>query len=127
MTEINQIYKCNVCGNMVEVVHSGAGELICCGQPMEQQNENSTDASREKHVPVVKIKGDEIRVKIGSEPHPMLVEHYIEWIEILTENGRVFRKYLSPGDAPEAVFCIKEKVAKTREWCNVHGLWANMG
>jgi superoxide reductase len=123
MDQLNQVFKCAVCGHIVEIIHAGAGELVCCDQPMQAQLENSTDASTEKHVPVVEVGGSELKVKIGSVPHPMISEHYIEWIEILTDSGRVCRKYLNPGGKPEAVFCINEKVIKVREWCNVHGLW----
>ena len=123
MTKINEIYKCKICGNMVEVVHAGAGELVCCGQPMEKQSAGTTDGATEKHVPVIeKIEGG-YKVKVGSVPHPMLEAHWIEWIELVTSCGRVQRKYLKPGEAPEAVFkCDAEKVT-AREYCNLHGLW----
>jgi len=124
MTEKNQIYKCPVCGNVVEVVHAGAGELVCCGQPMELQKENTVDAAREKHVPVVEKTATGVKVKIGSEPHPMEAEHFIEWIEIIV-GEEVKRKYLRPGEAPEAEFCVADSVVeiKARAYCNLHGLW----
>ena len=122
MTEINQIYKCEVCGNIVELVHTGKGQLVCCGKPMLLMNPNTQDASMEKHVPVVESTPDGVRVKIGSAPHPMVEEHYIEWIEILAD-GKVYRKYLKPGDSPEAEFCIKAENIVARELCNIHGLW----
>lgn len=124
MTKVNEIYKCSVCGNMVEVVHAGGGELVCCGQPMKLQNAGTTDGATEKHVPVIeKIEGG-YRVKVGSVAHPMLEAHYIEWIELVcTECGKVMRKYLKPGDAPEAVFETKAEKVIAREYCNLHGLW----
>ncbi len=123
MTQINEIYKCKICGNMVEVVHTGKGELVCCGQPMEKQVAGTTDGATEKHVPVIeKIEGG-YKVKVGSVAHPMLEAHWIEWIELMTACGRVQRKYLKPGEAPEASFkCDAEKVT-AREYCNLHGLW----
>lgn len=126
MTELNQIYKCNVCGNMVEVIHNGAGELVCCGQPMELKIENppagGEEEGKEKHVPVVEKTSDGAIVKIGSIPHPMENEHYIEWIEMITEQG-IHRKKLKPGDAPEAEFFLEAEPIKIRAYCNVHGLW----
>ena len=124
MTKVNEIYKCSVCGNMVEVVHAGGGELVCCGQPMKLQNAGTTDGATEKHVPVIeKIEGG-YRVKVGSVAHPMLEAHYIEWIELVcTECGKIMRKHLKPGDAPEAVFETKAEKVIAREYCNLHGLW----
>lgn len=119
----NQIYKCAICGNVVEVVHAGGGMLVCCGQDMNEQKENIIDASLEKHVPVVEKTDDGVLVKVGSVAHPMEEAHYIEWIEILTESGKVFRQDLKPGMAPEAVFCIAESVIIARAYCNLHGLW----
>lgn len=122
MTKKLGIYKCGVCGNMVEVVHQGGGELVCCGEPMQLLSENTTDASREKHVPVVERNGANITVKVGSVAHPMEEKHYIEWIEVITSAGTQ-RCFLAPGDAPEAVFCAGEGDMTVREYCNVHGLW----
>ncbi|HII71383.1 TPA: desulfoferrodoxin [Candidatus Woesearchaeota archaeon] len=122
MTELNQIYKCNVCGNMVEMVHAGAGQLVCCGQNMELLKENTTDAAQEKHVPVVEKIDGRVRVKVGSVPHPMEDKHHIEWIEVLAD-GRSYRKFLSPGDVPEAEFEITAQNIAAREFCNLHGLW----
>ncbi len=123
MTQRNEIYKCKICGNMVEVIHGAKGELVCCGQPMEKQVAGTTDAATEKHVPVIeKVEGG-YKVTVGSVAHPMLDAHYIEWIELVTSCGRVQRKYLKPGDAPQATFkCDAEKVT-AREYCNLHGLW----
>ena len=124
MTKLLQIYKCEVCGNMVEMVHASQGELVCCNQPMILLDENSTDAAQEKHVPVIEEKGDGILAKVGSVAHPMEDKHYIEWIEVVEEgNEKSIRKFLKPGDAPEALFCKPSKKYKVREYCNVHGLW----
>ena len=122
MTEVNQIYKCNICGNIVEIVHTGAGELVCCGQPMKLQQENTVDAAQEKHVPVVENTKTGIKVKVGSVAHPMEENHFIEWIEVLAE-GRVYRKFLKPGNSPEAEFPVSLKNIKVREYCNLHELW----
>lgn len=122
MTKLLQVYKCEVCGNMVEVVHNSGGTLSCCGQPMKNIVENTVDAAKEKHVPVVeKVEGG-VLVKVGSVEHPMLDNHYIEWIEVLTEN-KVYRKHLKPGEKPEALFKLDEEVVAVREYCNLHGLW----
>lgn len=125
MTEILQVYKCEECGNIVEVTHAGGGELVCCGQPMKLMVENTTDGAAEKHVPVVEKIDGGYKVKIGSVPHPMLEEHYIEWIELVAD-GRLYRKCLKPGDAPEATFLINttpDAKVIAREYCNLHGLW----
>ena len=113
------IYKCEVCGNIVELLHVGNGPLSCCGQPMKQMVENTTDGAKEKHVPV--FEGE--TVKVGSVAHPMLPEHYIEWIEIVGKD-RLCRRFLAPGEAPEAAFddCA-QAIAYAREYCNLHGLW----
>ena len=121
-TERLQVYRCNVCGNMVEMIHTGAGQLVCCNQPMELLTENTTDASLEKHVPVIeKVEGG-INVKVGSVPHPMLEEHYIEWIEVIVD-GKAYRQFLSPGDSPEVFFPVEGDNVTAREYCNLHGLW----
>lgn len=124
MTKLNEIYKCVVCGNIVEMVHAGAGELVCCGEPMKLQVPGTTDGAAEKHVPVIeKIEGG-YRVKVGSVPHPMIDAHYIEWVELICEKcGKVQRKYLKPGEAPEAEFESKSDKVLAREYCNLHGLW----
>ena len=125
---MNQIYKCQACGNIVEMVHTGAGELVCCGQPMELQKENTVDAAVEKHVPVVEKTEKGVRVKVGSVPHPMEEAHYIEWIEVLAD-GKVYRKFLRPASAEapagkaEAEFCVEAENITAREYCNLHGLW----
>ena len=122
MTQINQIYKCNVCGNIIEILHSGAGELVCCGQPMELLQEKTQDQGLEKHVPVIEKTEKGIKVKVGSISHPMEKSHYIEWIEIIGDTN-VCRKFLKPGHVPEAEFEIKEENIRPREYCNIHGLW----
>ena len=122
MTEQNQIYKCNVCGNIVEVLHTGAGELVCCGKPMELLKENTIDAATEKHVPVIEKTNTGVKVKVGSVPHPMEEKHYIEWIQLIAD-GRAYRKFLNPGENPEAEFEIKAQNIQAREYCNLHGLW----
>lgn len=120
--ERNQVYKCNVCGNVVDVIHVGGGTMVCCGQPMELQIEKTDDAGKEKHVPVI-IQGDaETTVKVGGVPHPMEDKHYIEWVEV-TVNGVTEREYLKPGSVPEARFCACGEVSQARSFCNVHGLW----
>ncbi|MCK4261660.1 desulfoferrodoxin [bacterium] len=117
-----QVYKCNICGNIVEVLHAGGGELVCCGQPMELLKEKTEDAGQEKHLPVIERTEDGVKVKVGSIPHPMEEEHYIEWIEVVAD-GEVYRKFLKPGNAPAAQFGIKSEKIETREYCSVHGLW----
>lgn len=116
------IYKCETCGNIVEVLHEGKGELVCCGKPMVLQQENTVEASFEKHIPVIeKVEGG-IKVKVGSDPHPMLEKHYIEWIQVIA-GEKVCRKFLKPDEAPEAVFAIEDDNVTAREYCNLHGLW----
>jgi len=117
-----EIYKCNVCGNIVEVLHGGQGELVCCEQPMEKLSAKAADEGKEKHVPVIEKTDGSIKVKIGSVPHPMEEKHHIEWIELIAD-GKAYREFLNPGDAPEAEFNIKADSMWAREHCNIHGLW----
>ena len=117
-----EVYKCAVCGNIVEVLHGGDGELVCCEQPMQLLQEKTADAAKEKHVPVIEKIDGGYKVKVGSVPHPMLPEHFIEWIELLAD-GKAYRQFLEPGAAPEADFCVKASSVSAREHCNVHGLW----
>lgn len=121
---LHEVYKCSVCGNIVEVVHVGGGALVCCGKEMELQVENTTDGPLEKHVPVVEKEGDKIKVKVGEIDHPMEETHYIEWIEILVD-GISYKKFLKPGDQPVAEFCVlsESNEITAREYCNLHGLW----
>jgi superoxide reductase len=117
-----QVYKCEKCGNIVEVLHGGMGTLVCCGEPMKLMGENTVDAAKEKHVPVVEKVDGGFRVKVGSVAHPMEAKHYIEWIE-LQADGKVYRQFLNPGEAPEALFSVQAKQVAAREYCNIHGLW----
>jgi superoxide reductase len=121
---LHEVYKCSVCGNIVEVVHVGGGALVCCGKEMELQVENTTDGALEKHVPVVEKEGNKIKVKVGEVDHPMEETHYIEWIEILID-GISYKKFLKPGDQPMVEFCITTESDNitAREYCNLHGLW----
>lgn len=122
MTLVREIYKCEVCGNIVEVVHQAGGILVCCGKPMTKIVENTVDAAKEKHVPVIeKVQGG-VCVKVGEVEHPMIETHYIEWIEVHTEN-KIYRKYLKPGEKPQAIFKVDEEIICAKEYCNVHGLW----
>jgi len=135
MIQLKQIYKCNVCGNIVEVLHAGAGDLVCCGQPMVLQTENTVDAALEKpavaplsgamadkHVPVIEKTTTGFMVQVGSIPHPMTEEHHIEWIELIAD-GVSYRKMLKAGDEPKAKFCLSADNVTAREYCNLHGLW----
>jgi superoxide reductase len=121
MAEKLEIYKCEVCGNIVEMVHGGKGELVCCGQPMKRFIENTVDAAKEKHVPVKEKIAGGLKVKVGSVPHPMEEKHYIEWVEIVA-GDKAYRQFLKPGEAPEAVFPVEGEFT-AREYCNLHGLW----
>lgn len=122
MTLRMQVYKCLLCGNIVDVLHQGGGALNCCGAPMQLFEENRTDASLEKHVPVVEKTAGGITVKVGSVPHPMEESHLIEWIEIIAD-GKSYRQFLKPGEAPKATFAIAAENLTVREYCNLHGLW----
>ena len=122
MAEKMEIYKCEACGNIVEVLHAGQGELVCCGSPMKLFKENTVDAAKEKHVPVVEKTADGVTVKVGEVAHPMEEKHYIEWIEIIAD-GSVYRQFLKSGDAPEATFKVTEDQVVAREYCTLHGLW----
>jgi len=122
MAERLQIYKCAICGNIIEVLYGGTGELVCCGQPMELLDEKTADVATEKHVPVIEKIDDGYKVIVGSTSHPMEEKHYIQWIELLA-NGKAYRQFLNPGDKPQAVFNVEADKVSAREHCNVHGLW----
>ena len=123
MTKLKEIYKCEICGNIVEVIHAGSGALVCCEQEMKLLEEKTDDASTEKHVPYIEKTDNGILVKVGqNQDHPMTEEHYIEWIQVVAD-GNSYRKFLKPGDKPQAEFEIKSNQIEAREYCNVHGLW----
>ncbi len=122
MAEKLEIYKCMVCGNIVEVLHGGVGELVCCGEPMKELVAKTADEGKEKHVPVIEKINGGYKVTVGSTLHPMEEKHYIEWIELLAD-GKAYRQFLNAGDAPEAEFGVEADSVTAREHCNVHGLW----
>ncbi|UCF93918.1 MAG: desulfoferrodoxin [Desulfobacterales bacterium] len=122
MAERLEVYKCDTCGNIIEVLHGGAGELVCCGAAMKRMVENTVDAAKEKHVPVIEKIAGGVKVKVGDVPHPMEEKHYIEWVEILAD-GKADRQFLKPGQAPEATFMTDAQNITAREYCNLHGLW----
>ncbi|MCF7912147.1 MAG: desulfoferrodoxin [Candidatus Cloacimonetes bacterium] len=123
-TELREIYYCEVCGNVVEVLNEGAKDLTCCGQKMVKLEAKTEDATTEKHVPYIQETDKGVLVKIGQNAaHPMLEKHYIKFIEVHTTSG-IFRQELNPGDAPEAEFPVKKsEILYALEWCNLHGLW----
>lgn len=126
MANVLEVYKCELCGNIVEVLHAGGGELVCCGEPMKCLTENTVDAAKEKHVPVIERGADAVTVKVGSVAHPMEEKHFIEWIEIIAD-GTAYRQFLKPGEAPQAVFQVTANQVTAREYCNLHGLWSAQG
>ena len=121
-TEKLEVFKCALCGNIVESVHAGSGELVCCGQPMAVLRENTVDAAKEKHVPVLEKIDGGYRVKVGDVAHPMGEDHFIEWIELIA-GGKAYLEFLEPGSAPEAVFLVDADKFTVRAYCNLHGLW----
>ncbi|EPR35374.1 desulfoferrodoxin [Alkalidesulfovibrio alkalitolerans DSM 16529] len=121
-----EVYKCEACGNIVAVLHGGAGELVCCGEPMKYMKEGTVDAAKEKHVPVIEKTATGYKVKVGAVAHPMEEKHYIEWIELVAD-GVSYHKFLKPGDAPEAEFCLQAAKVTAREYCNIHGHWKAEG
>jgi len=123
MAKLLEVYKCELCGNIVEVVHEGSGDLVCCGEEMKLLSENTVDAAKEKHVPVIEVGNGSVKVTIGSVAHPMEEKHYIEWIELIAD-GKAYRQFLNPGDAPSATFNVTAKKLTARELCNLHGLWS---
>ncbi|HPE90014.1 MAG TPA: desulfoferrodoxin [Spirochaetia bacterium] len=122
MTTGNKVYRCAKCGNVVELLHEGGGELVCCGEPMKLLAENTSDGAKEKHVPAIERIADGFRVTVGAVAHPMEEKHYIQWIELIAD-GVSYKAYLKPGDKPEAVFKVSATRAVAREYCNLHGLW----
>lgn len=124
MTKLMQVYKCDVCGIIVEALNGGFGTLTCCGKPMSLLEENTVDAAVEKHIPVVDEKDGEVLVKVGEVEHPMIAEHFIQWVEVITKDGKVLRKSLTPGENPVASFKVDGEVDRVREYCNLHGLWS---
>ena len=126
MATVPEVYKCNICGNIVEVFISGGGSLACCGEDMQLLVENTVDASKEKHVPVIEKGDGKVTIKVGSVPHPMEEAHYIQWIEVI-DGDKVSRKMLKPGEAAEATFCVKSDKVVAREFCNLHGQWKAEG
>jgi len=126
MAKSLEVYKCNLCGNIVEILHAGDGALVCCGEEMVLLNENTVDAAKEKHVPVIEKVDGGYKVTIGSVAHPMEEKHYIEWIELIAD-GKAYRQFLKPGEAPTATFNVAAKNVTARELCNLHGVWSAQG
>lgn len=122
MPKLLEVYKCDLCGNIVEVIHGGGGDLVCCGEEMKLFTENTVDAAKEKHVPVIEKVDGGYKVTVGSVAHPMDEKHYIEWIELIAD-GKAYRQFLNPGEAPEAFFCVDAASVAVREFCNLHGVW----
>jgi superoxide reductase len=120
-----EVYRCELCGNIIEKVNDGGGPLVCCGQPMTAVTENTTEAATEKHIPVVEAVSGGYKVTVGSVNHPMEETHYIEWIEIMTDDDRVYRKMLTPNEEPVAEFQVQSQNVRARAYCNLHGLWAS--
>lgn len=124
MTQRDEVYQCELCGNLISVVHGAGGTLVCCGQDMVHLKGNTTDAAVEKHVPVIAKEGKTVTVTVGKVPHPMEEKHFIEVIGVLTED-KLYRAYLKPGDNPEATFEIDSAIKCARAYCNLHGLWVS--
>lgn len=124
MCSKGRFYVCKTCGNLVGLINEGGGKLVCCGKEMEELVPNTVDAATEKHVPVIEVEGNKVTVKVGSVTHPMLPEHFIQWIYLVTKQGAQ-RKCLAPGEEPVAVFALAEgdEVQAAYEFCNLHGLW----
>lgn len=122
MAKRYEVYKCETCGNVVEILHGSFGQLVCCGQPMKLMEAREKEEGYEKHLPVIEKQDGKVVVKVGSIAHPMEEEHYIEMIEVITKDDKILRKYLKPGDEPKAEFDI-EDIKEAREYCTIHGLW----
>ncbi len=123
MAKFLEVYKCNICGNIVETIHAGGGSLTCCGEKMTPLTENTVDAAKEKHVPVITKVDGGYKVTIGSVAHPMEEKHYIEWIELLAD-GKAYRQFLKAGEVAEALFFVEAANVTARELCNLHGVWS---
>lgn len=122
MAKRYEVYKCETCGNVVEILHGSFGQLVCCGQPMKLMEAREKEEGYEKHLPVIEKQDGKVVVKVGSIAHPMEEEHYIEMIEVITKDDKILRKYLKPRDEPKAEFDI-EDIKEAREYCTIHGLW----
>ena len=125
MTEILEIYKCEICENIVEVLHTGKGKLVCCGQPMRLLEPKIEEKGKEKHLPVVERIDGKIRIRVGEVQHPMEEQHYIEWIEAVA-GSNLYRKQLMLGENPEAEFEVDAERITVRAYCNIHGLWRSI-
>ncbi len=126
MAKIFEVYKCDLCDNIVEALQGGKGTLVCCGEDMVLMDENTVDAATEKHVPIIERSNGTITVTIGSVLHPMEEKHYIQWIELLAD-GKSYTQFLKPGDDPKATFKVEAKKITAREYCNLHGHWKAEG
>lgn len=124
MAKRHQIYKCGICGNCIDIVNGGDGELVCCGEPMKLLTEKTADQGKEKHVPVMEMIKEGLSVSVGKDPHPMEETHFIEWIEIVDQDISC-RHYLKPGTSPQTVFKTTHPQVLAREYCSVHGLWTS--
>jgi superoxide reductase len=122
MAKKSEIYKCSVCGNIIEILHEGAGTLTCCEKEMIKMEEKTSEEGNEKHKPILEKNDEGVAVKVSSIPHPMEDSHFIEWVEITTNKG-TSKKFLKPGEKPEEKFPVGEEVIKVRSYCNLHGLW----
>lgn len=119
-----KFYICRHCGNLIGMIHESGVPVVCCGEKMEALEPNTVEASGEKHIPVITVEDSAIHVNVGSVDHPMLPEHYIQWVYVQTEKGGQ-RKAFKPGDEPGAVFCLEDdKAVAVYAYCNLHGLWA---
>jgi superoxide reductase len=117
----NEVYRCEICGNIVEALEVGGGTLVCCGKPMTLLVEKEKDTGMEKHVPIIEKTKNGIKVRVGSVEHPMEEKHYIQWIEVI-DNGKAYKEFLKPGMKPEVEFCVSGNI-QVRAYCNIHGLW----
>ena len=126
MAKLKKIYRCNHCGNIVEVLHEGSGTLVCCGEAMQLLEEKTVkEEGKEKHAPIIEKTAEGVKVKVGSVEHPMTAEHFIEFIQIIAD-GKTYTQYLKPGDKPESIFNISAKKIAARAYCNLHGLWKSV-